>query len=485
MNRKLLLTTLLITLTGFRIFSQTPTLQAVYQNNSGIQNNEMLSVETDNNGNTYFCGKFTGSFSIGSLNLPAGNGGIFVGKIDASGNPVWLNQGGNPTQLNDAGFDLSLNQNGDVYVCGGIPANQTASFNGTSVAAGSIGFVVKYDNAGNFLWAQGYSLNIYAITVDNNNDPVINAGDQFVYKIDPANGNLINSPSGSLSGNLQNPGLHNIVVDANNNIICQAGNKIIKFDSGFNQLWSTPVTPSFVAETFKINLDSIGNVYGSFYGQIGTVTIGTIVKSNFPNGYIYKLDATTGTPLFVDSVLIGSFASKIKEVIVDGGNYYISGDGAFNTAAIVKISPSYSVLWTTVLTSSTPVADISLISDDCLAIAGKHTATTIIGPYTLTLPDQSMTANSFISLLCSGNVGIEENANQLSSLQIFPNPSQNKIYFTKPVNFTSIILTDIIGKEINLPVSDNSVDINVLNNGMYFIKLAGESEKNTIRFIKY
>ncbi|MBK7431726.1 MAG: hypothetical protein IPI62_12595 [Bacteroidetes bacterium] len=102
----------------------------------------------------------------------------------------------------------------------------------------------------------------------------------------------------------------------------------MKFDSSLNQLWSTPVTFS-LAETFRLNLDNSGNVYASFYALFGTVTVGTITKSNFPNGYIYKLDNATGQPLFVDSVLIAGAASKIKEVIPDNsGNYYIMGDGS-------------------------------------------------------------------------------------------------------------------------------------------------------------
>ncbi|MFN8154181.1 MAG: hypothetical protein U0Y08_07830 [Bacteroidia bacterium] len=327
---KQLYTLILLLLTAGFTYAQ-PTYPTVISNLGGAQNNQILGVDKDGNGNFYFCGSHSDALQFVFASAPAGAGGAFIGKVDQYGAVYWIRQGGTSMPTSDIAYDVAVDQNDDIYLCGSIPAFATATFGSTNISAGSIGFVVKYDAAGNVLWAQGYPATIYSIAINNQNIPVINQGDNSIYKIDPANGNPDQSAYGMLNGNLMNPKYHNIQIDASNNIIVQGGNKIIKFDNSFNTLWTTTVSAS-LAETFRIYLDNAGNVYGNFYALFGSVTVGSVTKSNFPNGYLYKLDAATGQVLLCDSILINGAASKLKAIIPDNnGHYYIMGDGAFNT----------------------------------------------------------------------------------------------------------------------------------------------------------
>lgn len=480
---KITIFTLLLSLLGNNVFSQTPTFQALLQNTGGTQQNEIYSVTSDAVGNTFFCGRHTDTLRFGTLTLLPGQGGAFWGKADATGNILWLKQGGTSMSSQDKAYGISIDQNGDVYVCGAIAGFQIATFNGTPLSTMYPGFVVKYSNSGSFLWATGIGSNVFSISIDNSNSPIINSGDQTIYKLNPTTGAEISSPSGSISGSLQNPHFHNITIDNSNNIIVQAGNKIVKFDNNFNQIWSTPVASSLM-ETFQINLDSTGNVYGTFYALFGTVTIGSITKSNFPNGYIYKLDASTGNPLLVDSVLIGGNASKIKEVIPRNGNYYISGDGAFNTAVVLKTSPSYAVLWQKNLSNSSPLNDIHFIAEDCLLVGGKHKATVTLDLYTLTLPNAITNVdNSFFAALCAGTVGVKDNEEFIpNTIHLFPNPFSTQVTLQTDNLFKNSTLTIYntygqLVKQIN-NISEQTITMSRDNlpSGLYFIQLTQDNK---------
>lgn len=472
-----------IALVSSLLQAQTPTFQALLQNTAGTQVNEIISITKDNNGNTFFCGTHSDEFTLGTKSLPTGQGGAFWGKADKAGDIVWIKQGGTQAPASDKANSIAIDKNGNVYVCGAIAGYQIANFNGVPLPSTFNGFVVKYSNDGNFIWATGVGLNANSIAVDNTNTPIINFGDQGVYKLNPTTGEFIESTSGAISGNLQSSQWHNIVIDASNNIIVQAGNKIIKFDTNFNQLWSTPVSGTLI-ETYRISLDQSGNVYGTFYGLFGTVTVGSVSKSNFPNGYIYKLDAATGTPLFVDAFLIGGNASKIKEVIVSGDNYYISGDGAFNTAVVLKTTAAYSLLWQKNLTNKSPLNDIALSAEDCLVFAGRHEGTVALDSNTLVPPSgmNNATSNSFIGNLCDGTLGLTEVIKDSREIQLFPNPSNGNFTIQIPTSSlgSKATIYTILGQKVKQFTIENTITNQNVTKGIYILEI----EKGTSTITK-
>ena len=485
MKKRTTLFIAILLLSSFLSQAQTPTFQLVACNLAGTQNNQIYGVEKDAAGDFYFCGTHSDALQIIFSNLPAGGGGAYWGKVDAFGAVLWMKQGGCSNTSNDKAYDLAIDKNGDLYVCGSLTSFQTPSFNGVALSGPFAGFIAKYTANGNFIWAVGQGAAIYSIAIDQNNIPVVNYGDNTIYKVDPATGNLNMSTSASINGNNQNPFLHNLEIDANNNIICQAGNKIVKLDNNLNQLWSTAISSSLM-ETFRISLDNSGNVYSTFYALFGTVTIGSITKSNFPNGYLVKLDAATGNPLLVDSILIGGNASKIKVVIPDNaGNYYVSGDGAFNTPHLLKLTTAYATVWDKTLSGNAPVNDVEIITNDCMFIGGKHSGTSMFDAYTIALPSGSSGIdNSYFAALCSGNVGVEENE-ITSEIQVFPNPGTGLVHFgNKEVR--NLLVTDGMGKIIYTSASLTSeLDVQQLFPGLYFLNgMTTEGTPFHLRFIK-
>lgn len=468
-------TILSIFLSVYNVIGQTPVFQNTFANTKGNIANYISTIISQPDGSTYFCGTNPDKLKIGTIQILPGNGGAFFGKLNTAGTPIWIKRGGTSSGASDITYDVKTDNAGNVYFAGKIAGNLVASFDGITLNSTYQGFVVKYTSSGNIIWAQGYGGAVYSIAIDQNNDPFINLSDGQLYKLDPANGNQL--ISSLIGGNLMNPQWHNIVVDNNNNIIIGVGNKIRKFDSNLNQIWSTPLTASLM-ETYRISLDGNGNVYGTFYAIFGTVTVGTISKSNFPNGYMFKLDGTNGNPLLVDSIRIGGQASKIKEVIVDASNnYYFSGDGAFNEPHVLKTDNAYSVIWDKSLPTNATANDISLLSDNCLVVAGAQQGTSIFDATTVAAPNgTSNLNNSYITGLCAGTVSINE-FNDAATFIVSPNPASSTITINLKNNSAeSFALYNSIGQNVMSGIFSNTLNVNSLPNGLYYLTVS--SDKN-------
>jgi len=119
------------------------------------------AIAVDDSSNVYTTGVFTGTVDFdpgqGSFNLStasAGNGDIFLSKLDASGNFVWAkNLGGEEAHA------IALDNIGNIYV-GGSGYN---SWNNISVN--------KLDPAGNSIWVKQIAASMcYALAIDNGNN---------------------------------------------------------------------------------------------------------------------------------------------------------------------------------------------------------------------------------------------------------------------------------------------------------------------------
>jgi hypothetical protein len=79
----------------------------------------------------------------------AGSADAFVSKFDASGNPVWTRQRGGP--LAEFVYGAAADDGGNVFVAGTTQGGLSGSTAGSYDA-----FVLKYDSAGNLLWARQF-----------------------------------------------------------------------------------------------------------------------------------------------------------------------------------------------------------------------------------------------------------------------------------------------------------------------------------------
>ena len=96
----------------------------------------------------YLSGNFYGSASFGTFNLLGSGNEIFLAKYDLNGNCIWAKRAGGLGI--DRGGRICIDDSGNIYQTGSN--ENTATFNSVSIPAG--GFLAKYDNNGNCLWAK-------------------------------------------------------------------------------------------------------------------------------------------------------------------------------------------------------------------------------------------------------------------------------------------------------------------------------------------
>ncbi len=343
---------------------------------SGITN-KGNSIVTDANGNVYTTGAFGGTVDFdpgaATTNLTSvGGNDIFIQKLDANGNLIWVKQIGGG--YNDNGLAIATDAKGNLYITGNFTG--TVDFDpGVEItnltSAGSFDiFIQKLDNNGNLLWVKkfGDKNNDWgnSITTDANGnvyttgffegvvdfDPgaetanLTSAGlyDAFIQKLD-ADGNLLWVKQ--MGGTRYDRG-NSITVDANGNVytigefedtadfdpgtetanLTSAGSEDIfiqKLDVNGNFLWVNQIGGKKSEVGNSITVDANGNVYstGSFTGTVdfnpGTDII-NLTDEGGGGAFIQKLDGN-GNLLWVKQ--IGGTATSITSDV--NGNIYTTG----------------------------------------------------------------------------------------------------------------------------------------------------------------
>ncbi|HXB42362.1 MAG TPA: T9SS type A sorting domain-containing protein [Bacteroidia bacterium] len=273
------------------------------------------SVSTDVFGNALITGRFGSSaISIGSYtlsNVSSNDYDVFIAKYDVSGNVMWANSAGGIYW--DGGWCTGTDASGNIYLTGSYdsPSITFGSFTLTNVSVGSRQFfLVKYNAAGNVLWAKSIGGNAHedgwSVTTDGLKNVFLTGGFQSPV-INIGNITLTNSdPSGHTFDMF-----------------------VVKFDSSGNSLWAKSAGATGTDDVgYCVSVDNLGNVFatGSFYSPtiiFGSDTITMIQGSNDPI-FIVKYDHS-GKVLCCSALTSGG--DDQDGISVDAmGNAYITGD---------------------------------------------------------------------------------------------------------------------------------------------------------------
>ena len=111
-----------------------------------------IGVGADSDGNCFVTGWFSNTAAFDSLSVTSSGGwDVFVAKLDADGNWLWVNRAGG--LQDDGGLGISVDNQGSVYVTGTFKDNAAFGDSILTSRGGSDIFVAKLDNNGNWLWA--------------------------------------------------------------------------------------------------------------------------------------------------------------------------------------------------------------------------------------------------------------------------------------------------------------------------------------------
>ena len=381
-------------------------------------------VDTDNSGNVYVIGTYTGGFKIynksgttfGTLDNTSGTNDVYIVKYNTTGTAQWVTKISG--SLADVGRSIAVTGTGDVYVTGSYISNPVTVFNadgstfGTLAATGTSTteyFVVKYNTSGTAQWiarTTGTSNEVgYGVVVDGSGNVYTTGG----FSTNPI---TIYNADTTTFGTLTRAG------SSNNDVF------IIKYNSSGVVQWATRIASTGNDIGFSIGTDTSGNVYVTGQGGSATVTAYNAdttafatTLSNVGGGdcFIVKYN-TSGVVQWVTK--IASTASDIGNMITtdSNANVYVAGQygaegyiTAYNSdgstseyalassggtdAFVVKYNSSGTVQWATRIngTGTDIGLGIDTNSSGDIFVSGTYTT----GPLTIYNADRSAFNDTF------------------------------------------------------------------------------------------
>lgn len=253
---------------------------------SGMLTISIEAIALDNNGNPHLTGYFTGTAdfdpnggvtNLTSLSTVSNDGDIFVQKLNAAGQLVWVKQMGGTED--EEGTSITVDNNGNVYTVGffenSIDFDPSSTGNNTFTAVGQIdGFVQKLDVNGNFIWANqiGGSGRDAALGID----------------VDPSQQAYITGQFSSMV---------DFDPDLDTLLLTSLGNRDIfiqKLDQNGSLVWVKQMGSTGFDSGQSIALGNSGGIYsnGSFTNTVdfdpGTNTF-SLAATGFQDLYVHKL----------------------------------------------------------------------------------------------------------------------------------------------------------------------------------------------------
>ena len=323
--------------------------------NAGSNYATVMGLATDDDGDVYAVGYFSGSAWFGDTLLfstgSSGNNAFFLAKYNADGNVLWARTGtgGGATR----GQSVATDKNG-VYITGSAD-NGVTDFS-DSITVGGGGFIARYGLTGHPLWASVYCVssyysqfgvaadaigNVYATGGDGS--VVIakydNAGNQLWLQNVPAGpGGTGNGAATDTGGNVYVTGLfqsdfiafgtdtifNNFVTGGDNDFF------LAKLDANGHSRWAKHATGTGGQKGYSVAADIEGNIYIS--GALGsdTLTFDSAVRVLYPPGAGYEAMFVATYDENGNVLCAGALASggdDQNEICADNlGNAFTGGD---------------------------------------------------------------------------------------------------------------------------------------------------------------
>jgi len=333
MKKKLI--TLLFLSFSILLFAQAPDWQWVAQA-GGSSGNYGYCIATDDNGNSYVTGSSIGTATFGSYSITSsGSNDVFVAKIDANGNWLWVSSAGGDIAI---GRKIATDDNGNSYVTGTFRG--TATFGSYSITSSGLFdvFVAKINANGNWLWATqaggSGSNGGYGLATDNN-------------------GNIY------LTGRYEGTatfGFYSITTIGYYDIF------VAKMDAYGNWLWVSSTSGNGVDNVGGIAIDDIGNCYvtGDFWDTANFGSYSIVASSGLFDIFLAKMDANgnwlwatqvggigdnKGYAITIDDNL-NKFVTGSFEDTATFGSYSITSSGS-RDIFVAKMDANNNWLWAT------------------------------------------------------------------------------------------------------------------------------------------
>lgn len=437
--------------------------------NNGSSCSEGVSgIAVDVNNDIYFTGLYCGQATFGSFVLNgSGLQDGFIAKYDDNGNCLWAH---NIIGSMESGIaSVSCDQNGFVYACG--TNNSVALIGSTNVPAG--GFIAKFDTNGNCLWAKKKisTTLIFSQTYCAATPQSIKHGNNLI----------------TISGFM---GSDTVTFD-NTTIYSKFGfDYVAAFDTSGSLKWvKTFGGPQANGVSFEHATDQFGNIYLSgYFDGLGYFDTDTLTGSNL-QAFVVKIDSS-GTEQWVKG-LKAAQGSRAKMTSCDslGNSYtigYFGGNAWFGNYNVVS-STNRDMFVTRFNSDGDCLGVRSFGEAEGYGVTQDNNGNAIVlGNFsnTVTIGSNSYTSygdrDIFIAKL-DELVGLGETRVADNELVIYANPNAGRCTIKMPdklLNEKDLVLTiyDAIGRHINefkVTTTDGKISLNLEEEpkGIYAVTL--------------
>ncbi len=299
----------------------------------GTFNDFTCGIATDGSGNSIVTGSFYSVVTFGDTTFDAGIGfDIFIAKLDANGNFLWAAQAGAGGFIDDIGRGIATDGSGNSIVTGDFRGNAAFGDTTLTSAGGRDIFVAKLDANGNFLWvaqAGGTSGEIgHGIATDGSDNSIVTgqfsgttsfgdttltsaSGDMFIAKYDGEGNFLWVAQTVGTSNNSGN----RIATDGSSNSI------VTGYFRGTATFGDTTLTSAGSQDIFIAKLDANGNfLWAAQAGGLGSDVGKGIATDGSGNSIVTGYFG--GTATFGDTTLTSAGSQEIFIAKYDGdGNF--------------------------------------------------------------------------------------------------------------------------------------------------------------------
>lgn len=453
---------------------------------------DKTALAIDVAGNLYITGSFLGIADFdpgpGTFNLTSigSDRDIFVQKLDADGNFMWVKQMGapyvplSPTPAHSSA--IAADAGGNIYITGyfdgtvDFDPHPVATFNMTTHRNTSDIFICKLDTDGNFIWARQFSGTQgqggvgYAIDVD-------------------AAGNVYST--GTIGGRVDfDPGQDTFYL--NTSAPFQTEIYVSKLDAAGNFVWAKAMGSG---EGSAIAVSADNHIYSS--GWFPSISTPVINKHDTAGNLLWarQLGGINGKSIVLDNTGHVYIAGSCG-----GTNDFDPGPGMFNLTAansdsyISKLDTSGHFVWAGLLGGGDQVNinSITTDKDNNLYTTGFFNETADFDPSSsiFNLSSPAVGYDIFIHKLGVNNVSAVQPPSFENSIKVYPNPTEGNLTleFEREYNGLHIVLRNVLGQEINTNVvrSHNRIEVQINeSNGMYFLEIADrDSHKAVLKIIK-
>lgn len=465
-----------------------------YFGTSAYDSGEKITMSND--GNIVFCGYTSGVTShttSGCFQASSGGGyDCFLSKINPNGNIIWSTYFGKSG--GDFAFEIKVD-NFDNVIIGGTTTSSNlyttpASFQQIK-EANTDAFISRFDKNGQLKWCTYYGGNgsedIHALSIDQNYN-IIGIGGSYSTNLNTSAGAYQTINDGLMDG------------------------YIIKLDSNCVRIFSTYLGGSGIDDLWGNATDAIGNIYigGHTNSTDFDLTVGAYQTINNGNYDIF-VSKFSQTGNFLISTLIGGNLNDINTRMIlsspneitllgksESNDFPMLGSpiqptkGASYDAIIAKFM-TINLLpnWTSFYggNADEDAWDCATISNSNFIFVGGSNSTNYPVSAAAYQPTLNVSGDGIFTKLNIGNL-IPTSNNILTKSEndnlIYPNPTQGKIKINSTLPY-KISFFNTLGESLTTKIriiDENNINIERLENGIYFLTIITENNSHTYRVIK-